>query len=258
MHKYIDAHCHLQNAPIPTTAIDTAHRAGVVEFICNSGAPDDWNAILKLHDAHPSVHACIGVHPWHVSDVGPDWQTHMENILAAAPDIMVGEVGLDKHYPSVTTQVAVFNTQLDIACEFARVAHIHCVGAWDTLVHIFKTRTIRRMPPAIVLHAFSGPINIIEKLANEYNGYFSFSPMIMDVRHRRMRHALCHIPMDRILAESDSDNSSVIPDTVNTIAEIKSVASDKMADIIYQNTTVVMKQNGQITPNTNAGWGWGD
>ena len=64
--------------------------------------------------------------------------------------------------------------------------------------------------------------------------------------------------MDRILAESDSDNSSVIPDTVNTIAEIKSVASDKMADIIYHNTTVVMKQNGQITPNTNAGWEWGD
>ena len=116
------------------------------------------------------------------------------------------------------------------------------------MLHIFRHRH-GMMPPAIVMHSFSGPANVIDRLINEYNAYFSYSPMIHDSRRRGMRAALCATPNNRILAESDCENPLRVLDVVNTISEVKSTDVAQMADIIYSNTHQALK-NGPTEPNT--------
>ena len=53
---------------------------------------------------------------------------------------------------------------------------------------------------------------------------------------------------DPCYIESDSVNPSVVIDVANAVAKIKSIAADKMSDIIYNNTITVLT-DGQITQN---------
>ena len=239
--RYIDAHCHIQNAADSSAAIADAVSRGVCGWVCNATCPDDWATVTELGRVCPSVRTCIGVHPWYITRAGDHWGPRMRQILASDIHIMVGEIGLDTHHPDMDAQMHAFGAQLDIAYEFGRGAHIHCVGAWNVILDTFHARALRHMPPAVVMHAYTGSANITDKLAGEYGAYFSFSPMVMDTRHRRMRDAVRHVPINRILVESDSDNPSVVPDVVAAVAEIRGIPPTDMANIIYDNTHRILR-----------------
>jgi len=64
--------------------------------------------------------------------------------------------------------------------------------------------------------------------------------MIADARRARLISAVRNTPNDRILVESDCDNPALVVDVTRRIAEIKSVAAEKMADIIYNNTIGIL------------------
>ena len=247
MHKYIDAHCHLQHSENPCDVMINAQSYGIVGAICNSATSNDWDDILALHKKCKNIYSCIGVHPWEINNIKFDWHSALHNILQNNPDVMIGECGLDKNYPDMQQQEQFFIAHLDAGHKYGRTVHIHCVGAWDRIMHILKSCG-KNLPPKIVAHSFAGPANIIEQLATKYNAYFSYSPMITDSRYRRAIDALINTPQNRILIESDSDNPSVVIDVANAVAKIKSIAADKMSDIIYNNTITVLT-DGQITQN---------
>lgn len=239
--KYIDAHCHLQDAGLNIAAtIRRAESENVVGYICNSAAQTDWHNVITLCNQYPSVHGCIGIHPWHINNLSDDWQSQLINILSDNPTLMVGEIGIDNNYPNTETQIDIFTAQIDIAYKLHRPAHIHCVGAWDKMLHIFKSR-MHRMPPTIVLHSFAGPSDIINQCADKYNAYFSYSPMILDSRRHRLHNAVLNTPTSRILCESDCADPSVVPDVVSAVAQVKILDHNKLADIIYNNTLMVLK-----------------
>lgn len=240
--KYIDAHCHLQNAVDIASVLSVANDCGVVGFICNSAAPNDWDKIMTLCGQYPSIRGCIGVHPWYVNMLAgqTDWRTRMESILSQNPDLMVGEIGLDKFKPDMHAQENIFAAQIDMAYNLHRVVHIHCIGAWDRVFHIFKLRR-RDMPPVIIAHAFSGSADIIARLSDEYNTYFSYSPMIANIRRRGVINALRNTPQSRILTESDGANPEIVPSVVDMVASIKSVDMSDMAGIIYNNAYRILK-----------------
>ena len=239
MHKYIDAHCHLQHSENPCDVMINAQSYGIVGAICNSATSNDWDDILALYKKCKNIYPCIGVHPWEINNVNPNWCSTLQNILQYNPYVMIGECGIDKNYPDIQRQEQIFIAHLDAGHKYGRTVHIHCVGAWDRIMHILKSCG-KNLPPIIVAHSFMGPVNIIEKLANEYNTYFSYSPMILDARHRRAIDALRNTPINRILIESDSINPLIIPDIAISVAKIKSIAIDKIADIIYSNTQTVL------------------
>ncbi len=191
MQKYFDAHCHLNNADIPQN----------IAVINNATKISEWARTVELATAHPRIFGAIGVHPWYISDLPNDWDAQLRNLLIANPNIMVGEIGLDKYYPNMDIQSDIFSRQLEIAGELARGVHVHCVGAWDKLLHILKKHK-SKLPPFILFHRYSGNPTDIARLANEYNAYFSYC----DVRSK----TIAYTPHDRILIETDSDNPANI------------------------------------------------
>lgn len=224
--KYIDAHCHLESDILP---------ANIALAITNSACQSDWGRVIEsLHAS--GVYGAIGVHPWYVSDLTMDWREQMRKLLVLHPNLMVGEIGLDKYKPNMTTQIDIFKQQLEIASTLGRVAHIHCVGAWDKVLAALKTYT----PPAIVLHGFDASPDVMTQLLR-YNSYFSFGTSVCNPLRRRVHNALCACPQNRILSESDSQNLTDVVTVVHQMSAFLSVPLAELKKTIYNNVTELLK-----------------
>lgn len=228
---YTDAHCHLGelvNAP------EIACR------IYNATRPADWANSIQIAETDDDENfASVGIHPWYIDDAVPDWESAICEILSTHPNIMVGEVGLDKFHPNMPHQIEIFTAQLQIAARTRRPLHLHCVGAWDKILHIFRAHT-GTMPPAIVAHAFSGDPANIPMLADKYNMYFSYSAAKNDKDTAR----IIATPQNRILVESDTfdspDEISILDSALNNIAALRGCAPDEMSNQIYNNINGVL------------------
>ncbi|MBQ6735897.1 MAG: TatD family hydrolase [Alphaproteobacteria bacterium] len=224
---YTDAHCHL------------APDAGNPEIACriyNATRPTDWAAAIDVAERDDDRNfAAVGIHPWYIADVTTDFTGEISNVLATHPNLMVGEIGLDKYHPDMPRQIEIFTTQLEIAHKFRRPVHMHCVGAWDKILHIFRERGAK-MPPAIVAHGFNGDAGQIQMLADKYNIYFSYhAPREGGADMAR----ITATPKNRILVESDTANPIEEIEKLNAAIDPIAVAHqtdiEEMAEQIYQN-----------------------
>lgn len=238
MQKYINAHCHLQNFNNVAQVLQNAEFVGIYGFISDAASVNDWEKLLELKKKYENVHVGIGIHPWYINEYSESVLEYMRNILKNNPDIMVGEIGLDKYKADIKKQEDIFIKQLILAAEFNRSAHIHCVGAWDRLLHILKGLR-EKAPHLMVLHGFAGSVEISRSLLREYNVFFSFSPVINNWKSRL--NVIKEIPLDRVLVESDDANPDVILEVVKKIAEVLGLSVAQVADAIYDNSQRFLK-----------------
>ncbi len=240
MEILIDAHCHFSVFPNNQN----------MGYICNSVTESDWEPILNLAKQNKNIFPCIGIHPWYIDTASENWDTKLCNLLNNFPNIMIGECGIDKTHQSFDDQIQIFARHIQIASQFNRPIHIHCVHAWNEMFNILKN--IKNLP-TIVLHGFGGSPETLMQFAKFTNVYFSFGPSILDLTRTKIQHALQIAPKNRILIESDAeikDSQNVLMTIFNQI--IKYIEIDKTQ--IYNNAMGILK-NGQITQNTNAVWG---
>lgn len=237
MQKYIDAHCHLLNAPDIDLAISNSRAMGVVAYIVAPATPAQWDDVVDLTDRFDFIYGAVGIHPWNVSELPQNYSAKLEKILVKNPRLMVGEIGLDKNHPDMARQMAVFIEQLRLAHKLSRGVHLHCVGCWDAVTRILAENK-NTLPTFILAHGFNGNANDIEKMAAAYNMFFSYGP-----RNLRQKLGACRIsktPLSRILVESDGADSTVIPSIVSHISEILGMENDILSDIIYENTKQIL------------------
>ncbi len=214
--QYINAHCH-----------DFIKAPNVVGAIVNATQKSDWERVLKIQSAN--VYAAIGIHPWYVSNASNNWQQKLTDLLIQNPNALVGETGLDTTHENIDMQMAFFVGHLQIATKLQRGISVHCVHAWDKLLHIFKSEPL---PPVILLHGFAGAPEVIRQMPD--NVYYSYGHDILNNDKAVKR--IAATPTTRILVESDDFSPDILPDLVKKIAEIKNIDISEMADIILQNT----------------------
>ena len=216
--KYFDAHCH-----------DYKFLPNVIGAIVNAIDEDNWQKVISAQSEN--VFGAIGIHPWYVKCVCDGWEIRLHNALLDAPDLMVGEIGLDNTRDDMELQESVFDIQLKIANELKRVANIHCVRAWDKMLGIVKN-----VPdiPALIFHAFSGNSDIIKQLPD--NSYFSYGMEIVRNDTAKSRDRIIATPNDRLLVETDDEDSDNLHLIVMKIAEIKQLSNEQIADIIFDNS----------------------
>ncbi len=230
MMKYIDAHCHI----LDVARMRDAAACGVDGFIVNATDTSNWATVIEIAQ-RDNVYGAIGVYSLCVSNLPDNWDEQLMENLKANPELMVGEIGLDKRHPDIEAQDSVFRRQLQIAHDMGRVAHIHCVGAWGKVMDILRTN---ELPSAMVFHAFSGAPELVRELTN-MGIYFSFGPDVCNTQYARMRAAVTTVPESRILAESDTPHRlspDSVPNTVAEIAKLRGVDVEQMAETIYNNT----------------------
>ena len=226
--KIIDSHTHIDY-------ITCDLQPEVVGCVCCAVLESDWNNIVDLAKQDKRVYGAFGVHPWFVESLKDGFDIRLENLLKTDSDYMVGEIGLDKHKPNMEKQVEVFVAQLDVAVKLKRTVFLHCVGAWDKILHILKQYKQNELP-MLVVHNFDENDTILKQLLKYENVFFSISKNVVYDRNYRIE----QIPINRILIETDAKKDVLLKDVLIRIITIKN--DDGVPEIIYNNTLKVLNK----------------
>jgi TatD DNase family protein len=141
----------------------------------------------------------MGLHPWRLND----WRKRLEIIeraAAAGKLTAIGECGLDRVCSShdFTTQLTIFEAQVELAVKYNLPIIIHCVRA------IPETIAIKRAHPGVpawILHGFNSKVQLLED-ALQYDFFISFG------QHAKPE-LLKQTPLAKMFLETDDSNSDI-------------------------------------------------
>jgi TatD DNase family protein len=211
----IDSHCHLDFPQFDADRDEVLARAveAGVTAIINPGADlESSRRAVALAERYDNVYAAVGVHPHDASTLDPQVLAELRQLAAHPKVVAIGEIGLD-YYRDLSPrpqQRAAFDAQLALAADLKLPVIVHqreaaadvsptCVGdvlaalrAWAAGSH-----------PGGVLHAFSGD----EAMADEAVtlGFFiGLGGPLTYKNARRLPELVPHLPLDRLLLETDA------------------------------------------------------
>jgi TatD DNase family protein len=194
----IDTHAHLDACDdAPEELIARALAAGVQRIVTVGTGAESSRTALALADAHDGVFAALGIHPHQAGD--GESLDDLRALLAHPRAVAVGETGLDfyRDWAPRDRQHDVFAAQLELADDLRKpvVIHSRAAGA-ETL------RALERFAGTVVLHCFSSPELLPTAL--ERGWYVSFAGNVTYPKAPELREAARQVPLDRLLAETDS------------------------------------------------------
>lgn len=224
--KIIDAHSHIDY-------ISCKYQSDIVRTICCSTKESDWDKLVEIVYTDKNIYGCFGIHPWFVQDISDGFETRLYDLLKTNDSFMVGEIGLDKYKSGIDKQIDVFQKQFDVAIKLKRTVFLHCVGAWDKILHILKQYKKSELP-IIVAHDFNGSIEILNNLVKNYDMLFSFNKIDKSQEISRIQ----HIPINKILVETDAQKDISLKEIINKISVIKNESD--IWKIIYENTLRIL------------------
>lgn len=224
--KIIDAHSHIDY-------ISHNIQTDVVGTICCTTKESEWGALVNIVANDANVYGAFGVHPWFANDITDGFDKRLFDLLKLNDSFMVGEIGLDKYKPDIDNQIDVFIKQMDIAIELNRPIFLHCVGAWDKILHILKQY---KNLPIIIAHDFNGGPEILKTLIKNYDFMFSIHRADKPTEIQRIE----EIPVDKILVESDAKSDVALRNLIDKISNIKK--NKDANEIIYKNTQRILNK----------------
>lgn len=142
----------------------------------------------------------MGIHPWYIQSGGLNEQFEELTSYAGLPNIIaIGECGLDKATDTDwQVQVIAFTEQVRLANQLKKPLIIHCVRAYEEVLHILKEENVH-VP--VIFHGFNKNIQLAERLVN-MGYYLSFGAALLNEGFHAAK-ALTHLPLERIFLETD-------------------------------------------------------
>lgn len=198
----------------------------------------------------PEVYALAGIHPHDAAGVGDGAIGEIAAILSMPKVVGIGEIGLD-YYRDLSPrsdQLRVFRAQMDLARETGVPVAIHNRDAHrDTLEMV---REYSQSIPAIVLHCYSGSVEIARELVR-LGCYISLAGPVTYRNARKLVEVARDVPMERLLVETDSPYLSPVPhrgqrnepayvvQTARAVAEIRGASFEDVALATSANAAAV-------------------
>lgn len=204
-----DTHAHLDVEQFDSdrgACLARARQAGVRAIVCPGITAASSEAILRLAEDNPEIHAAVGIQPNSCAEAEPgDWDRVVK--MAEHPRVVaLGETGLDRHwdFTPFDVQQDYFDRHLRLAAARNLPVIIHCREAADDLLPMLLAAAART-PLAGVLHSFSEDAEFAAECL-ELGLYVSFSGSVTytNKKFRSLREAAASIPADRLVIETDS------------------------------------------------------
>ena len=208
--------------------------------------------ILQLCSEYPSqIFPAIGVHP--TRSIFEKWSDRHKLATYANTTgvIAIGEIGLDYHYKREEQhrlkQHLWFIYQLNLAWKLKLPVILHVRDAHEDALRILRWHPARKLGG--VIHCFYGSKEIAEQyLKLGYHFGIGGSVLQLEERAKDLWEAIPHIPLDRILVETDApfilpyckdviqpkllrrarNTSLILPAVIKKIAELKDVSPAKV------------------------------
>jgi TatD DNase family protein len=234
----IDTHAHLDALEDPAGAVARARAAGVDRIVAIGSGLASTQATFTLAEGEPGVVVAAGVHPHQAADGEPLDSLLDDRIVA------VGEIGLDffRDYAPRDEQRRVFASQLRLAEARHKPVIVHSRAADGETAELLAD-----FGGTVVLHCFSSPGLLPVALDRGY--FVSLAGNVTYPKAQDLRDAARAVPVDRILAETDSpylapqqvrgkrNEPAYVVHTVALLAEIRGEDPAELASHIDENAT---------------------
>jgi TatD DNase family protein len=246
----VDTHAHLDDrrlrAELPEI-LDRAAATGVSRIVAIGTTAASSAGALELATAHRGVFAAVGIHPNEAAEVGQeDWPAILD--LVGRPRVVaVGETGLDRYWDRTPfqEQQVWFDRHLALALDHGLPIVIHCRDCQHDIRQQLKQlgRPIRG-----VMHSFTGSRDDAEAYLDmglhlSFAGMITFANKTLDP----LRDVAAHVPLDRLLVETDSpyltphpfrgktNEPARVALTAARLAEIRNLSLAELAETTTRN-----------------------
>ena len=199
---------------------------------------------VALAEKYSYIYCSAGIHPHDAKNAPQDMESQLRGIVKSSPKVRaIGECGLDYHYDFSPreTQLSVFERQLDLANELSLPVIVH-----DREAHADTLRILQKHKPRGVVHCFSGSAETARELV-KLGLYIGFTGVVTFPNARGVKEAAAAVPLSRLLVETDCPymapvpfrgkrcDSSMLPHTIEALADIHKTGAQELADITFKN-----------------------
>lgn len=250
--RLIDTHTHLDFPDFDADRqrlLANAAALGVERMVVLGVYQDNWQRVWDLACSTPNLYAALGLHPVYLDQHRPEHLAQLRDWLQRLQDdprlCAVGEFGLDFYLPELDKgrQQALFEAQLQLACDFALPALLHVRRS-----HAQVIATLKRYKPARagIIHAFAGSY----EEAREYIrlgfklglGGAATWPQAL-----RLRKTLPRLPLESVVLETDAPDMAPsmfpgvrnspehLPQIAGVLAEVMGLEAERLAEASTQN-----------------------
>ena len=216
--------------------------------------------VLQLCAEYPGrIFPAIGIHP--TRSIFEKWSDRQKiAVYANTPGVIaIGEIGLDYHYMREEQhrlkQHLWFVYQLNLAWKMKLPVILHVRDAHEDALRILRWHPARKLGG--VIHCFYGSTEIAEQyLKLGYHIGIGGSLLQVEERAKDLWEAIPHIPLDKILLETDApfilpyckdviqpkllrrarNTSLILPAVIKKIAELKGLPADDVEQATTENT----------------------
>jgi TatD DNase family protein len=243
--KLTDTHAHICDASFDADreqVLARAAEAGVGAIVAVGENMDDAGKNLALARRFPILRPAAGLYPTILDTAAAEEmsdfiRTNRSRLCA------VGEVGLDfwvmKEEEEKGLQREIFSSFVRLAGELNLPLNVHSRSAGRHAVRMLLDDGAER----VHLHAFDGKFSAALP-AVEAGYYFSVPPSI--VRSRQKQKLVGHLPLDRLLVETDSpvlgedpdarNEPANLPVSIRAISDIKRIPQEEVISAVAENT----------------------
>jgi TatD DNase family protein len=213
--QLIDTHAHLDDekfrGDLPAV-LDRAQKAGVYSIITIGVTAASSQACWELANQNAMLFASVGIQPNEVAAEQVDAWDRVLGLAGRPKVVAIGETGLDRYWNKtpLEQQKDFFARHLALARTRNLASVIHCREAEADVVAMLKEDYDKHGPVRAVMHSFTGEKQTA--LACLSMGlHISFAGMLTYKDGQRLREVAAHVPLDRVLVETDSPYLSPIP-----------------------------------------------
>jgi len=243
----IDTHCHLDDRSLLSrlpAVLSAAQAAGVEKYIVPGVAPEGWEVIARLADAHDGVYPACGLHPMAADRFDEALPERLRPF--ARRGVAIGEIGLDYLINDIPRELqqAAFRAQLRLAGEMELPVLIHCRRAFRDLLDILEEEHAGRNGG--VMHAFSGSPETARECIN-LGFLISIAGTLTYTNAVRPLEIVRQIPLEFLVLETDAPEMTPEPhrgspnepaflmETAMKVAQIKGISIEEVARVTAAN-----------------------
>jgi TatD DNase family protein len=246
-----DSHCHLDRLDLSpydgdlAAAVAAARERGVARMLCIGIDRSNAPTVIEIARRFEGIYASVGIHPLDIADQ----VEAVDELVALADDelvIAIGETGLDYYYTQdkKSEQQESFYNHLRASAQTGKPSIVHTRDAREDTLAIIREASDPNV--AGVLHCFTESLEMA-KAALEMNFYISFSGIITFKNAADLREVVAHVPLERMLIETDSPYLAPMPyrgkknepkyvvEVAQCVAGIKGISFEQVAEQTAEN-----------------------
>jgi TatD DNase family protein len=225
----VDSHCHLNFPDLVQniTVIREAMQENKVGYaLCISVTLPDFPQVLALAEEYENFFASVGVHPDYEDIEEPSVAQLV--LLSDHPKVVaIGETGLDYYRLTgdLSWQRERFRTHIRAAIQTHKPLVIHTRNAAEDTLRIMREENAYQAGG--VMHCFVEDLEVAKQCI-DLGFYISFSGIVTFKNALTIKEVAKHIPLDRMLIETDSPYLAPVPyrGKTNQPSYVKHVAEE--------------------------------